>query len=338
MWSEHLFEKLRLVSDYLRGKRFLRLIGVPTHRNQSGDFFITQVLRTKSAEDLLPVSFDDAEDSWAIVVQGPIETRDDYTLTTVSRYREWYPSAPIFVSTWNDQDPKILDDIRDIGCEVIVLDRAGYEPGPANQNLQMATTRAAMLQVKAVGSRFVVKTRCDQRINNRFAIPSLPELLRTFPFEGTGDQKHRLVVPSLNTFVFRPYSVTDMLMFGGVDEMLCYWDGAFDIRTNVVPRSTSLRDWSKMRVAEAALCANFLERTGLTLDFSLQQYWRALAERFVVLDQSFFDLHWPKYSRVENRWGIWQDKPKFREVNFSLWVLMHSGVLSSDDSLLDEEN
>lgn len=342
----HLAERwpyLKKLSSYvflglgiLLGERSVRLVELPLGRKKSREFFVNPVLRTKSAIDSVPISFEVEAKSVAIIVQGPIARLDDYTLTTVSRYREWYPSVPIFVSTWNNQDPKILDEIENVGCELVLLDSASFRPGPSNQNLQMATTRAALLAAKANGSQYVIKTRSDQRINNKFAIPSLPLFLEIYPLSRTGEQRQRLVVPSLGTLLFRPYSVTDMLMFGGVDDMLLYWDGAFDHRT-ALPKSRSLRDWSKLRAAEVAFCANFLERNGLTLDFSLEQHWKVLAERFVVLDQAFLDLHWPKYSSVENSWGTWKDRPKYREVSFSLWTLMHAGLLSADDGLLDEK-
>lgn len=331
-------EKIRFFVRGFSGAVSFRLVKLPVSWGKSRDYFVTQVLRRKSAKDVAPIGFARQGESCAIVMQGPIDPREDFTLTTVARYREWYPSAPIIVSTWNDQDTEILEEIESLGCEIVLLDPTDYKPGPANQNFQMVSTRAALLAAEATGSKFVLKTRSDQRINNKFAIPSLPKLLQTFPCVQTGDQKQRLVVPSLNTFVFRPYGVTDMLMFGSVSDMLVYWDGTLDNRASSPEyESNSLRAYARMRIAEVAFCSNFLEKNGLELDFSLEQYWSALAERFLVLDQSFFDLHWPKYTRVENRWGVWRDQPKFREVSFGLWVLMHAGLLAGDDAFLDEE-
>ena len=334
--TSNYFQKLRGFLRLLVGKETLRVIKLPVERRNSRKIFVNPVVRTISAEDPVPIRCDQ-DDSIAIILQGPIMSAFDYTVTTISRYREWYPSSPILFSTWQDESTKIIGEIRSLGCEVIISDRANFSPGPYNQNLQMATSRAALLAAKAHGARFVVKSRSDQRINNRFAIPALAQLRGAFPFNGRGLQEDRLVVPSLNTFAFRPYGVTDMLMFGNIDDMLLYWDGRLDDRESTYPESNSLRDFARMRVAEVSFCSNFLEKMGLTLDFSLEQYWGVLAERFLVVDQSFLDLHWPKYSQVENRWGLWTAKPKFREVSFSMWMLMQSGRLSADDDLLDLE-
>ena len=310
-------------------------IEIPKAVSKEG-FYVNAIIRDKKPKPLVPLSLNSDIRSLVIVIQGPIETRDDFTLTTVNVYKAWFPESPIIVSTWDDEDSTVLEELQRAGAMVLLSASSQFEPSESNQNLQMTSTRNGLVRAQEMGSQFVLKTRADQRVNNRFAIPSLPRLLDSFPLSTDGPQRSRLIIPSSGTFAFRPYSASDFLMFGKTDDVLDYWNGFIDSRQRVVPSSTSLRDWSKTRVNEVAFFTNYLETMGETLDFTLSHYWDMLGERFLVVDQGFLDLHWPKYSSIENRWGLWQGSERYLEVSYAMWLLFKSGEIDGDEGFSDK--
>jgi hypothetical protein len=168
------------------------------------------------------------------------------------------------------------------------------------------------------------------------ALPFFHALLAEFPFrDKTQIQKERLIGISLNTFAFRMYGVSDMLMFGAVEDLLSYWDGRIDTRRLPEHTKLSLRQFAKLRVVEVDLCASFLERTGWNLKWTLADSWYALSQRFIIADAHSLDLHWVKYPRVENRWKSYTGNPVFIEISFSLWLQIHQGLVPLDESVLD---
>ena len=88
-------------------------------------------------------------------------------------------------------------------------------------------------------------------------------------------------------------------------------------------------------MCEVRYCSDFLVRTGWSLEWTLQDSWKALACRFAVLDAAAVDLYWPKYSSKEERWRSYGGDPHFLEVDFAMWMMMRSGLLVPDEGILD---
>ena len=58
--------------------------------------------------------------SYAIVMQGPIRTEENFTLTTVNYYKRTFPQAQIIVSTWDDEPKDIIEQIEKAGAYVVL--------------------------------------------------------------------------------------------------------------------------------------------------------------------------------------------------------------------------
>lgn len=302
--------------------------------DKSGRYFETTFRRNVS-----PVASDvhsaGNSSNVAIVLQGPVVTEFDYTLLTAESYRSRFPNAPIILSTWHGSNPATLEKIKKAGVVIVESDPEAVAPGIANANLQMVTSSAGLAAAREMKVDYAIKTRTDQRIYNLDALETLPLLLKTFPVECGTNQRARLLVPSLNSFAYRLYGVTDMFMFGHIDDMEQFWDGHLDGRTEYLHEPITLREYSKLRLAEVYFASRFLENCGEKLEWTVQDYWEKLAARFLVVDAGFLDLHWPKYTNIENRWGSWQSNPKFLEVTFAMWLQMWSGMAKPDENVLD---
>jgi hypothetical protein len=124
-----------------------------------------------------------------------------------------------------------------------------------------------------------------------------------------------------------------MFMFGHVEDLLKFWNGRLDLR-ELPERGGFSRSYALERNVEVFLTTNFLEHCGETLNWTLSDYWNSLAKRFIIVDSGFLDLHWPKYSSIENRWS-WNGEKKTTEVSFAMWLGMLEGSLEAEENLLN---
>ena len=134
--------------------------------------------------------------------------------------------------------------------------------------------------------------------------------------------RRRLVAVSLNTYKFRLYGISDMLMFGHIDDMLKYWNVSFDRRIlKDVEVGESALEFSKARLCEVYLCTEFLKKINHCIDFTLEDYWNVLAGYFCIIDSSSIDLFWFKYDRWnENRRYQNMIRKLDEEFYFSDWI------------------
>ena len=94
---------------------------------------------------------------------------------------------------------------------------------------------------KRLGATHVVKTRSDQRAYNPSLLSYLYNLLQVFPVNaGEKIQKSRIIGTSLNTFKHRIYGLSDMFLFGEIDDLLLYWDSSI-IKNNILRHESEYR-------------------------------------------------------------------------------------------------
>ncbi len=264
---------------------------------------------------------------YAIVIQGPLIRTLDFTLETVRLYKKTFPGAIQIISTWKDEDPLYIERIRAEGVTVIQNDKPSYN-GASNINFQIVSTAAGMRRAKELGAEYVFKTRVDMRMYATNVFPFLLDLIRRFPAVSSV-QKSRLIACSLDTFLYRPYSISDTFLFGQIDDMIAYWTPALDQRKLVFPTKMSILEWAKFRVGESYFMTAYLEKIGIKVDMTLVQTWLAYQTYFCVVDQQDIDLFWMKYERQREFRRLRYDHTYTdQELGFRDWLLMYNGTYS----------
>ncbi len=262
------------------------------------------------------------EEGVSIVMQGPLVLDHDFTLETVRLYHRNYPGAHIVVSTWMNSAPDQLSRLREAGAEVRLSVPPGI-PGIANINFQRVSTASGLAAARERESTYVLKCRTDQR----FFAPDLFVFMRAlqtaFPVNGTV-QMDRLIATSLNSFKYRPYSISDMFVFGRIEDVCLLWDIPEDPRTSP-EKGESIFDWSRAEMAEVYIVANFLRRLGREPAWTLSDSWRVYADHFCIMDASTADLYWPKYERLrEFRSREYAAEMTNAEMTWKDWLAMHT--------------
>lgn len=265
------------------------------------------------------------ESKTAIVIQGPIIKKSDFTLETIRIYKKLFRDKIIILSTWEDGDTKEIKKIKQEGVEVILNKKPNFF-GQQNINLQIISSFSGIQKAKKMGAEYAIKTRTDQRIYAPNSFNFLENILKTFPLDEKTIQKERIVGVSLNTFKYRPYSLSDMTIYGYVDDLLLYWSPKLDNR--IFPNNLSnvtMGEFTDARICEIYLVTEFIKKIGHTPKMTITDSWEVFAKYFCVVDQISLDLYWYKYSRhAEHRRFEYKHILSSRPMTFSEWLNIYT--------------
>ena len=116
----------------------------------------------------------------AVVMQGPLDIRDNFTFETLRIYKYFFPGIKLFLSTWTDTSTRTLDRISTLGVK-IVLSEPMENPPMGNLSRQIETTLKGIRAAEASDAKFVLKVRTDQRLYSNLAIDYLQSVIKIFP-------------------------------------------------------------------------------------------------------------------------------------------------------------
>ena len=277
---------------------------------------------------------------FAIVIQGPNIFDDDFTIETIKLYRHNFPDAILILSTWS-VSVDMIEALNKHDVHVVQNQRPA-NPGISNINLQIITSGAGVVAARELGAQFVLKTRTDQRIYHPSLETYLFNILKYYPllpdFPG---QMKRLVGISLGTFKYRLYGVSDMFLYGHIDDMVRYWDIPLDARIDSPEERNNAGDntwrtFSTWRVCEVYLCTEFLKSIGRDINFTLADSFQVFRDHFVVIDQAAIKLYWHKYTLNADRYaGFGFFDP---ELSFNDWLVLYQSIdnMIIDETILDQ--
>lgn len=286
-------------------------------------FFFTFHLRPKYARDIcnwqpLP---DASPVRVALIMQGPLWRRDDFTLETLRLYRQNCPDAIVILSTWDDEDGQAIAAIRAEGVEV-VINRKPSEAGLWNMNLQMVSAYAGLARAKALGAELALKTRTDIRFYAPHTERFLVAVVSAFPLASGGTQKRRVVGFDVGTVKHRLYGLSDLNLFGDVDDLLLYFAPDPDDPCWVLRGGENNSE--NVQVPETYFASRFLTRVGFSPQWTPEDSDHMFATRFCVLDQDMVDMYWPKYNAYREHKYLFYDtnRPENAYLKFRDWLIL----------------
>lgn len=269
-----------------------------------------------------------------IVVQGPVISTRDFTLNTVRQYRQLFPRARIVLSTVGGIPKALEDSLLDLDCKVTSVASHGVNPGFSNSNLQSLTSAAGLETLRETGCEFALKVRSDQRLYNEWTFLYLRNLMQKFPADKAPGQSNRLVFVSLNSFASRIYGLSDMFLFGSIEDVSLYWSGSLDDRPYSGPPPRPPFSRGNPDICEAFFLSQFLEKIGDIPDWSVQHYESVLRERALIIDADTIDIYWPKYSPREHRWRNYEPSSIHTELTHDVWLMLAEGQMTLSELIV----
>lgn len=268
---------------------------------KKADFFVPSDIETKTENGEL-----------AIVIQGPIEMKDDFTIETIKLYKKLFSGAIIICSTWNDTPEDVLKKIKELDCYLIVSEFF-EENGFSNINYQIKTTYEGVKKAKELGAKYVLKNRADIRVYKEFSFEYLKNLLELFPIKidvnSPFNLKGRIItVQGSAGQMFMPYWLQDFIYFGYTEDVLNFFDIPYDHRVikdrikfqvEKFGSCPNGEDISKIPAPEIYLTKAFLEKYQ-TINYSVESSWDIIKRFFLIIDFEDLNLFWVKYQKQRN--------------------------------------
>ncbi len=264
------------------------------------------------------------EHKLSVILQGPVITENDFTLETLKIYQNHFKGHSLILSTWKGENEAVIKEAGELGINCVINKKPDY-PGESNINMQIVSSGAGVRKAAELGAEYALKTRTDQRMYAPNISEYLYNIIENFPVGGNyPKQKKRIVGISLNTFKYRMYGLSDMMVYGSIEDMLLYWDIAEDTRAfTAQQRKAGLVD---SRVSEVYLATGFLNKVGREILWTLADSWQVFADNFCIVDKEQLDLFWPKYGRQEYKGITYRQDYRTQEMNFREWFNIYSGI------------
>lgn len=313
-------------------------------------YFFSYNLRPKKAEQIVSIEKKSPNaDKFAIVMQGPLVRKDDFTLETVKTYERIYPGVSIIISTWKTEDAEYIERIkRETSCLVILNEYPQFS-GFLNGNYQMVSTVNGIKAAKEKGKEFVFKTRCDYRFYKKGLLEFMHSMLLSYPCSDTLlHQRYRIVITSgRRDDMFRPYFVGDQFQFGSIDDLINFWDN------EELALNCSLKEfykwcekghlsWKQERQYTSILTKRYVKKmAGEEIDNSVKAYWEYAKKYLIFMSAKDADVYYCKYDyRYEETLGSGEfyrddsvDSLLSYNWNFVLWNNLYNEKLRYDEKM-----
>lgn len=284
------------LSRYMR--RFFLYLAHVINQSEYGQDFVTVHFRPKRSENVykresfikeveLPI--------FAIVIQGPIVLKNNFTFETIQLYRKLFGESVIIIfSSWYGElsDEQVLD-FEDY-CNVVLSEKP-TNSGLHNVNYQIISSRFGMMKAKELGADFLIKTRSDQRFYNPMTLKLLYNLYMSSP--------DKIIELSMSSCKYRPWSLCDMFQFSKTDILLDMWNVELDEREsykiNFHDESYRVKDIVSAKVAEIYIHFNHANKFGYYDILNVDDYYSYIREKILIIDKEAIDLFWYKYTAQE---------------------------------------
>lgn len=268
------------------------------------DYYMTYNVRPKKADDFVCFEKTSANaEQFAIIMQGPVISEDNFTLETVRLYNKIFPNVLVIVSTWADSNHNVVKELRNCQNCIVVLNDYPTHSGYMNNNYQTVTTVAGLKLAKEKNIKFVFKTRCDYRFYKRGLLEFMLSLLNDYPCDDKEfGQKFRIIITS-GRFddMFRPFYVGDQFNFGHIDDMLNLWDqDPLDIDVSAKQHNEETRrkglTWKEERDLSRIMTKRYsLKMRNKDFNNTIEEYWNFAKNNLIFLSAKDADAYWWKY-------------------------------------------
>jgi hypothetical protein len=297
-----LLEKLFILLEPIFNKAGLRVVFHTYERRYAGYALKTMPFKVRGVPRI------------GILIQGPI-THPQFLIDTLFNYSKMFPEAALCLSTW-ENEPSVSQ-FRQIRNLQIVENARPKDPGISNLNFQAVSTYEGLSTLEDFGVDNVLKIRSDQAILNTAALERMQKRLVTIP----PNKLQRILTTDFNSFLFRPYSANDQLMYASLQTLKEFWSAYLNRESYGI---IDLKD----DFAERLLLKSYLGYLGIPFEGTLRQSLIAYRDLYCFIDNEELDLFWIKgtHRNLRSRFSQ-QVFPSYDSfVRFSDWLQLQDSV------------
>jgi len=236
--------------------------------------------------------------NWAIIIQGPVLNSKHlkYLLNNLNVLRDNFPKARVIISTYEQYESLIYKIPKSFYDELILIDENKFS---SNFERQVASTHFGINAARKYKIKFILKMRTDQIMYHPGSLDIFEAMIKTYK-NSAGKGKNSLVASSYNSWLYRPFGVSEMLMAGYFNDMKKYWEYDDQIR-NFKLKFDKPPKWltGNNFYYESFLAVKYLARNNFkfTSDFfkdTVEMY----REYFIIVDSMMINQNWFKRNPV----------------------------------------
>ena len=299
------------------------------------DNFVSYFIRPKKTNNITIDSQKYNNSDTAIIIQGGLNGVLDFVSESIDLYLKLFSDSKIILSTWKDDLTNNFLSKYQNKIHII----ANNKPAKIfhNTDLQIISTYSAIEYAKNNNFKYCLKTRTDCRLYNSNSIKYFKNLLRIFPIdEKYKNLNSRTISCSNDTRKFRVYGLSDILLFGEIENMLKYfYKEPFELSLNKNFGNYPCIINDTAVINEIFLCARYLKNSDINLEWTLSDWWKICGEIFCVVDPHSIDFFWYKYHwKYEQRFIQNYTSDNKQALTFSDWLNLHI----DKDFIFDETN
>jgi len=291
------------------------------------NFFLSVILRPKFHSDVKYLSYKNPKNKFGFVIQGPITGQKKFLIESLKMYKKIFKNVYIILSTWENEYTHFKE-LKPL-CDHIIINKMPNDKGVGNINLETTSTYNGLKFLKKKKIKYCLRTRTDCRIYNPRSFIFLQNLLNTFPIKSKFNTKikNRILACSSYSCKYKLYGITSILLFSKTYELLKYFDKEpYDLGCKKI--GVNKKNYMKNNnyvIGESYLCASFLNRIGIKVEWTMKHWETMLKEIFCIFDSSSVDFYWNKYERIfEQRRGINYSFYDNRNITFADWLTIYS--------------
>jgi len=259
---------------------------------------------------------------FGILIQGPILNNEEkkFLYNTLQIYKKIFPNTSIVLSTWESSNTAEFE--NDFKNLTILKNEIPKNPGLVNINFQIKSASEGLKKIKEMGIKNVLKTRTDTRVMKPNTVSYLLSMLDKFKI--SNQKFNRIFSCNLQSTKFRPYGLSDLVMFGETKDIELYFNSEDEdtfFKKNQLDKIIN----DTALAGEVFLCSRYLINIGETLDWSQKHWWKCLAKYFGIFNCYDIDMFWKKYDwQFEQRGLRNYSNLSHRCFDFSDWISLYS--------------
>ncbi len=314
-----------LKNEELRFK-FIRLL--LRSLNEKNAEFVTYHVRKQN----IKVKKSKEKKELAIIVQGPILKKKNFTVNTILKYLSDNINSKIILSTWEGQLAK-ADKIKLIKLGVVVIEnKLPYETGPLNINYQIFSTNKAIEYAEKLKIDFLIKTRTDTRLNMKNFDLFLYNMVNIFKKK---NNKYRIGTTSF-TRQFRLFGISEIILYGKTRDLKEYFNVKINNKSKInfekllkksIKSKESIKLLEPYRFSpESFLFFNYLYKNlKKKIIINYKNHIKYIMENILIVDNSSLDFYWFKYNSEQEYRDreLFSSKSKYEYFNFSKWLFFY---------------
>lgn len=252
-----------------------------------------------------------------ILVAGPYVDHLDFTLINLKRFRMLFPETKIYYSTDSSLSEKTTKEIEKQKIDLIQNTKFDGDSIYSMGNLlaqinNMSKGLSAITDKKS----YVLRVRSDQIVLEDNFVDRLFNYSDTY---NANDE--RILKISMNSFINRDFSTSDMFMFGHYEQMKKFWDINYETYKLAI---TNL-EINKLSVfPESILDSLYFKEVYAYFPVNRSDYLMMISECYLIVDEVNVGILWYKEHFFTD--VIKSQSNKLLEINHSDWLRLRFGL------------